>query len=186
MSLVMRKPVFGVFDQVRPKPDCSSTETNWSLEILDIEIRGIILSRKWTIETLIRLRGCAGWSAHLLFAYGINRFSHDMAHIISVYLMVWNFWLYLTFGYEHIWATSCQNQQNGSLPSKDSDQPGHPPSLIRVFAVHWQWVAKDPSFLHVDCKDSDQTGRMPRLIRVFSGCMCHFVAFVMRWLIYEL
>ena len=27
-----------------------------------------------------------------------------------------------------------------------------------------QWVAKDPSFLHVDSEDSDQTGRMPRLI----------------------
>ena len=27
-----------------------------------------------------------------------------------------------------------------------------------------QWVAKGPSFLHVDSEDSDQTGRMPRLI----------------------
>ena len=27
-----------------------------------------------------------------------------------------------------------------------------------------QWVAKDPSFLHVDSEDSDQTGRMPRLM----------------------
>ena len=66
------------------------------------------------------------------------------------------------------------------MPSKDSDQPGHPPSLIRVFAVHikkaWvlsyplirpvlsesslcsQWVAKDPSFLNVDSEDSDQSG----------------------------
>ena len=33
-----------------------------------------------------------------------------------------------------------------------------------------QWVAKDPSFLHVDSKDPDQTGRMPRLIWVFYGC----------------
>ena len=33
-----------------------------------------------------------------------------------------------------------------------------------------QWVAKDPSFLHVDSEDSDQTGLMPRLIRVFAGC----------------
>ena len=33
------------------------------------------------------------------------------------------------------WATSWQNQQNDSAPSEDSDQPGHPPSLIRVFAV---------------------------------------------------
>ena len=32
-----------------------------------------------------------------------------------------------------------------------------------------QWVAKDPSFLHVDSKDSDQTGRMPRLIWVLAG-----------------
>ena len=67
-------------------------------------------------------------------------------------------------------------------PSEDSDQPGHPPSLFRVFAVRsmgakdpsflhadsedcsdWR-VAQDPSFLHADSKDSDQTGRMPRLI----------------------
>ena len=48
-------------------------------------------------------------------------------------------------------------------PSGDSDQPGHPPSLIRVFACA-HWVAKDPSFLHADNEDSDQTGRMPRLI----------------------
>ena len=62
-----------------------------------------------------------------------------------------------------------------------------------------QWVAKNPSFLHADSedsdqtgqmprliwvsKDSDQTGRMPRLIWVFTGHTCHFVGFVMRWLI---
>ena len=34
-----------------------------------------------------------------------------------------------------IWAASWQNQQRGCVPSKPSDQPGHPPSLIRVFAV---------------------------------------------------
>ena len=50
-----------------------------------------------------------------------------------------------------IGATSWQNQQNDYVPSKDSYQPGHPPSLIRVFAVCsmgswgpklsscWQW-----------------------------------------------
>ena len=32
-----------------------------------------------------------------------------------------------------------------------------------------QWVAKDPSFLHVDSEDSDQPGQMPRLIWVFVG-----------------
>ena len=33
---------------------------------------------------LIRLRGCAGLSAQLLFANGINRFSHDEAHILML------------------------------------------------------------------------------------------------------
>ena len=36
---------------------------------------------------------------------------------------------------EAFWATSWQNQQNDLCAHKDSDQPGHPPSLIRVFAV---------------------------------------------------
>ena len=62
-----------------------------------------------------------------------------------------------------IWVASWQNQQNDCVPSKDSDQPEHLPSLIRVFACV-QWVAKDPSFLHADSKDSDQIGSMPRLI----------------------
>ena len=68
-------------------------------------------------------------------------------------------------------------------PSEDSDQPGHPPSLTRVFACA-QWVAKDTSFLHADTEDSNQTGRMPRLIWVFAGRTCHFVGFVMRRLKY--
>ena len=41
-------------------------------------------------------------------------------------------------------------------PAKtQSDQPGHPPSLIRVLAVHSMG-----SFLHADSEDSDQTGRL--------------------------
>ena len=32
-------------------------------------------------------------------------------------------------------------------------------------------------------RDSDQTGPIPRLIWVFAGHTCHFVCFVMRWLI---
>ena len=35
----------------------------------------------------------------------------------------------------HIWSATWQNQQNKCAPSEDSDQPGHPPSLISVFAV---------------------------------------------------
>ena len=42
-------------------------------------------------------------------------------------------------------------------------------------AIHW-----------AHSKDSDQTGRMPRLIWVFAGRTCHFICFVMKWLIYVL
>ena len=34
-----------------------------------------------------------------------------------------------------MWATTWPNQQNECAPSEDYDQPGHPPSLIRVIAV---------------------------------------------------
>ena len=34
-----------------------------------------------------------------------------------------------------IWVATWQNQHSECAPSEDSDQPGHPPSLIRVFAV---------------------------------------------------
>ena len=39
-----------------------------------------------------------------------------------------------------------QNQQMTCVPSEDSDQPGHLPSLIRVFAVHFMG-SEAPNFL---------------------------------------
>ena len=62
MSLVTRKQVFGVFDQVGLKPACSATEASYSLEISDIETRDIILSRQRTTKALIR---CANAQADL-------------------------------------------------------------------------------------------------------------------------
>ena len=60
LSLVTRKLVFGVCDQVRLKSVCSATENGQDLEILDIASIDIILSKKRTTKTLIRLHGCAG------------------------------------------------------------------------------------------------------------------------------
>ena len=66
------------------------------------------------------------------------------------------------------WAASWQNQQSECAPSEDSDQPGHPPSLIRVFAVRIKKLGPlDTHWAHSE--DSDQTGRMPRQIWVFAG-----------------
>ena len=46
----------------------------------------------------------------------------------------------------YIWAVTWQNQQNECAPSEDSDKPGHPPNLIRVFAVGMKkaWVLSYP------------------------------------------
>ena len=71
---------------------------------------------------------------------------------------------------EHNWTASQQNDgvpskdsdQPGHPPGEDSDQPGHPPSLIRVFAVCMKkaWVLSYPY--------SDQPGLPPSLIRIFA------------------
>ena len=43
LSLIVRKPVFGVSDQVQHKPDCTVTEDGERLEISDLGSRGIVL-----------------------------------------------------------------------------------------------------------------------------------------------
>ena len=67
---------------------------------------------------------------------------------------------------------------------EDSDRPGNLSGLFRVFAVRMKKVWVLSHWAHIE--DSDQTGRMPRLIWVFAGRTCHFVDFVMRWLIFKL
>ena len=53
-----------------------------SLESLNLASIGIILSMKRTAKALIRLHR-SGWYVPLLFAYGKNRFSHDIAGVWS-------------------------------------------------------------------------------------------------------
>ena len=83
------------------------------------------------------------------------------------WLILWMVCNFL-FSYEeiNIWAASWEIQQHGMCAqwrlwsdwasSEDSDQPGHPLSLIRVWS---DWASSE---------DSDQPGRMPRLIWVFA------------------
>ena len=75
-----------------------------------------------------------------------------------------------------------QNKVACALP-EDTDQPGHLPSLFRVFTVCLK-SAKGLSYLHANSKDSDQTGQMSRLICVFAGGSCNIVGFVILQLIY--
>ena len=132
-----------VYDQVRLKPACSAEETNKikSLGMLGIATIGIILSRQRIKKMLIRL--C--WSASLLFAYGINRFSHEMTQL-----------------------------------SRDMTKTTKWSSLVSLFLSAWRNLGSlDTHWAHSE--DSDQTGRMPRLIWSSLGAQplcwfCHAVA----------
>ena len=54
LSLVMRKPVFRVSDQVLHKPGCTATEKKYRLEISDIGSKWIVLSIRviWKVHSM--------------------------------------------------------------------------------------------------------------------------------------
>ena len=68
MGLVKRKPVFGVSIKAGFKPVSSATETSWKIEILPVARLNMVLSKKRITKALIRLHGCTGWSAPVLFS----------------------------------------------------------------------------------------------------------------------
>ena len=153
----MKKSAFWASDQATRKP------ARLCLEISDLDSIAIILSRqRRKTKALIRLCGCAGWSASLLFAYGIKqvfswRGSSEPPHDKTNKMTVRPAKTQISLGIRPVWSES---------------------SLCA------QWIGKDPSFLHADSENSDQTGGMPRLIRVFAGRTCHFVGFIVRRLNY--
>ena len=73
LSLVMRKPVFGGLQPGKTQNRPAQLQRLASLDILDLASICIIISKQRTTKALIRLRGCAVWSASLLFAYGIRQ-----------------------------------------------------------------------------------------------------------------
>ena len=66
---------------------------------------------------------------------------HFCAALIIICVMPISHW-----SMKDTWATTWQNKQSDCVASEDSDEPGHPPSLIRVFAVRRKkaWVPSYP------------------------------------------
>ena len=84
----------------REQNQCSTVPAGWNLDLnrripqtdrleipcmcqssyIALSCKISLLFRQRTTKALIRLRGCAGWSAPLLFTYDKNRFSYDVAH----------------------------------------------------------------------------------------------------------
>ena len=83
MGLVVTKPVFGVSEKARLKPVSSATETRKKIEISLVASLDIVLYKTRITKALIRLRGCAGWSAPVLFANPEDRFSRGEAHVLD-------------------------------------------------------------------------------------------------------
>ena len=81
MGLVARKHVFEVSDKASFKPVSSATETTEKLEISLVARLHIALFKTRITKALIRLRGCAGWSAPVLFANPEDSFSRVEAQI---------------------------------------------------------------------------------------------------------
>ena len=167
MSHITRKLVFVVCDQVRLKPACWCTEASQSLGSFDIKSIDT-LPKQWTTKTLIRLRIRAGWFASLLFAYVVKQ----------------------VFSWCGSYTFPCQNMSpdmtkptTECAPSDDSDQPGHPPSLISVFAVRMKkaWVVSYPLSAHQRLW-SDWADAQADLS--LSWTHSHFVGFVTRRLIF--
>ena len=79
-------------------------------------------------------------------------------------------------------AASWQNQQCCCAPSEDSDQPGHLPSLIRVFAVRTKkaWVLSYPLSAQRRLWSDWADAQADLSLRWVHS---HFVGFVTRWLI---
>ena len=65
-----------------------------------------------------------------------------VSFILKVKLMLHCFHFFFSLLMNH----DMTNQENGCASSEDSDQPGHPPTLIRVFAVRMKkpWILSYP------------------------------------------
>ena len=80
-----------------------------------------------------------------------------------------------------MWAATWQNQQCECAPSENSDQPGRPPSLIRVFAVRMKqaWVLRYPLSAQRRLWSDWADAQADLSLRWAHS---HFVGFVMSWL----
>ena len=68
LVLFVTKPIFGVSEKARLKPISSATDTSYNTEISLVANLDIVLYKTRITKALFRLRGCAGWSAPVLFA----------------------------------------------------------------------------------------------------------------------
>ena len=126
MGLIARKPgpAFVIFDKASFKPVSSATETCHKIEISPVPSLHIIISKKQITKALISLRGCASWSAPVLFA-NLRR---------QVFLRCGPY--IRTFLYQSAYGPRREKTcLQGFANNKGEDQPAHPRNLISAFVI---------------------------------------------------
>ena len=156
-----------ICDQVRLKLVSSATE--------GLEISGIIISRQRKTNVLFRLCYCIGWSASMLFAYGINWLSHDMANIYHIQRswqsrnIQWiSYILSVGISYCIIEPLMTKPAKWHVRPAKTQISLGICPIWSESSLSAWRKLGSLATHW-AHSEDTDQTGRIPRLICVFAG-----------------
>ena len=179
-----------ICEQQRHRSACTSTQSDQHLCCLLLRKYNISRFYSRNFKTLASLCGCAGWFVSGLVGNSrrhvfSRRGSHKDPKIRSVEKLRQLSWnlnhvvLTYTTG-SNRWAVTWQNKQSECAPSEDSDQPGYPPSLIRVFLSAWRKLGSlATQWAHSE--DSDRTGDAQADL---SLCWAHtpFVGFLMSWL----
>ena len=106
--------------------------------------------------------------------------SNAFAGSLSVQSLVLCYWNVLATTFE---PPHDKTNKMACAPSEDSDHPGHPPSLIRVFVVHMKkfWVLSYPLSAQRRLWSDWADGQADLCLR---WAHIHFVGFVLRRLVY--
>ena len=139
MSYDTTKPTKWLCTQRRLRSAWASAQSDQSLSCA---LSGSLMTQAFfmrTAKTLIRLDGCPGWSESSLGAHSFGWFCHVAAHIVKTVTetnkILWQTWTSRNVKDQIYELPHDKINKMICAPSEDSDQPGHPPSLIRVFAV---------------------------------------------------
>ena len=143
----MRKPVLAICEQRRCRSACASAQSDQHLYCsLPIDIyynTSGFYTRNF--KPLPSFCGWAGGFESYLVENPEDRFSRDGAHfkfirqsqakVKTATVIALHHYSNAVYVWNHNWTATWQNQESECAPSEDSDQPGHPPSLIKVFAI---------------------------------------------------
>ena len=139
------------------------------------------LSKQNQIQTINKLLcDClVNGAGRMSFSTLVWDFSYNLDKGFFLQSFIWHHKKKLMYenGGLYVWPRDKINKM-ACAPSEDSDQPGHTPSLIRVFAVRMKkaWVLSYPL---------SAQWRLWSDWAKDAGHTCHFVGFVMRWLIFS-